>query len=57
MADKGRIGFIGLGNMGSRMAERILNGCYPLTVYNKSRDKVESFVRRGVEAVETRRQG
>lgn len=55
MADKERIGFIGLGSMGSRMAERILKGGYPLTVYNKSREKTEPFVWRGVQAVETPR--
>jgi 3-hydroxyisobutyrate dehydrogenase-like beta-hydroxyacid dehydrogenase len=55
MAEKERIGFIGLGSMGSRMAERILKGGYPLTVYNKSREKTESFVRRGAEAVGTPR--
>jgi len=55
MADKERIGFIGLGSMGSRMAERILKGGYPLTVYNKSREKTQPFVRWGAQAVETPR--
>lgn len=55
MTEKEAIGFIGLGSMGSRMAERILNGGYPVTVYNKTKEKTESFVRRGAQAAETPR--
>ena len=35
MADKQRVGFIGLGTMGKPMARRVLlHGGYPLTVYD-----------------------
>lgn len=32
-ADQVKVGFIGLGNMGSRMAQRLLNNGYHLEVY------------------------
>ncbi len=44
---KERIGFIGLGLMGSAMARRLLHAGYPLTVYNRSREKVEPLVASG----------
>jgi 3-hydroxyisobutyrate dehydrogenase-like beta-hydroxyacid dehydrogenase len=36
-----RIGFIGVGNMGSRMARRLLDRGYAVTVYNRTATKVE----------------
>ncbi len=36
-----RIGFVGLGSMGSRMARRLLDRGYPMTVYNRTTAKVE----------------
>ena len=36
-----RVGFIGLGVMGSRMAQNILKGGYPLTVYDVDPTAVE----------------
>ncbi|NJB67667.1 3-hydroxyisobutyrate dehydrogenase-like beta-hydroxyacid dehydrogenase [Desulfobaculum xiamenense] len=36
---KKRIGFMGLGTMGRPMAENILRNGYPLTVYNRTREK------------------
>ena len=38
------IGFIGLGIMGYPMAGHIANAGYPLTVYNRTREKAERFV-------------
>jgi len=55
MPDKERIGFVGLGRMGTPMAERILQAGYPLTVYNRSKVKTQPFVQRGAQAVETPR--
>jgi 3-hydroxyisobutyrate dehydrogenase len=55
MADKERIGFIGLGHMGSHMAERVLGAGYPLTVYDRSSAKTQLFIQRGAYAVETPR--
>jgi 3-hydroxyisobutyrate dehydrogenase len=56
VTDQERIGFIGLGTMGSRMAERIRAAGYPLAVYNRSRAKTQPFVQRGGQAVETPRE-
>lgn len=46
--DKPRVGFIGLGAMGGRMAERVRQAGYPLTVYNRSPKAAEPFAARGV---------
>ena len=42
MSDE-RVGFIGLGAMGSRMAKNIINSGYPLGVYNRTSSKSASF--------------
>lgn len=42
-----KIGWIGLGNMGSVMAARALDAGHDLTVYNRSRDKAAALVARG----------
>lgn len=42
-----RIGFIGLGIMGSRMAANLLNGGHRLTVYNRTPQKATELVRQG----------
>ncbi|HEV8253153.1 MAG TPA: NAD(P)-binding domain-containing protein, partial [Vicinamibacteria bacterium] len=34
-----RVGFIGLGIMGSRMARQVLEKGYPLVVWNRSRER------------------
>jgi 3-hydroxyisobutyrate dehydrogenase len=47
VANDARIAFIGLGLMGSRMAARLLDAGYPLTVYNRSRAKAEPLAARG----------
>ena len=44
---KPRVGFIGLGNMGRSMAGHILNGGYPLNVYNRSQGKADDLLARG----------
>lgn len=40
---KKKIGWIGLGNMGKPMATNIINGGYPLTVYNRNLIKTKSL--------------
>ncbi len=45
--DARKIGFVGLGNMGGRMAGRLLDAGYGMTVYNRERGKTEPFARRG----------
>jgi len=42
-----RLGFIGVGNMGSRMARRLLEHGYQLMAYNRSRAAAEALVRYG----------
>ena len=51
--NKPRVGFIGLGNMGRSMAGHILQAAYPLTVYNRSRDKAGELLARGARWCET----
>jgi 3-hydroxyisobutyrate dehydrogenase len=42
-----KIGWIGLGRMGIPMSQRLLNGGYPVTVYNRSKGKEEILLSRG----------
>ena len=46
-ADQVKIGFIGLGNMGSRIAKRLLDHKYQLSVYDVDLAKAESFAAQG----------
>jgi 3-hydroxyisobutyrate dehydrogenase-like beta-hydroxyacid dehydrogenase len=41
-ADQVKLGFIGLGNMGSRIARRLLDHGYPLVAYDRDRAKAEA---------------
>lgn len=47
MPTKKKIGFIGLGSMGSKLAERLLASGYMLGVFNRTLEKTESFVKSG----------
>ena len=42
-----RVAFLGLGIMGIGMARRLLGAGFPLTVYNRNRDKAESLATAG----------
>jgi 3-hydroxyisobutyrate dehydrogenase-like beta-hydroxyacid dehydrogenase len=42
-----KIGFVGLGKMGSAMAQNLLRAGHELTVYNRSREKAESLGKQG----------
>ncbi|MBV8747573.1 MAG: NAD(P)-dependent oxidoreductase [Xanthobacteraceae bacterium] len=44
MTAKTRIGFIGIGAMGSRMAANLARAGYPLTVHDADHDKVGAFI-------------
>src|SRR5207302_137098 len=46
-ANQTKIGFIGLGNMGSRIAQRLLDHKYQLAVYDVDVSKAESFAAQG----------
>jgi 3-hydroxyisobutyrate dehydrogenase-like beta-hydroxyacid dehydrogenase len=47
------VGLIGLGNMGSAFAERLLDAGYALTVHNRSREKAQPLAERGATVAET----
>ena len=47
------MGLIGLGNMGSAFAERLLDAGYPLVVHNRSREKAEPLAARGASVADT----
>ena len=53
---KQRIAFLGLGTMGGGMARRLLGAGYPLSVYNRSREKAEPFAQGGAEIAATPRE-
>lgn len=44
-----RLGFIGIGNMGSRMAKRLLDHGYQVIAYNRSREAAEALVKHGAK--------
>ncbi len=46
-ADQAKVGFIGLGNMGSRMAQRLLDHGYHLEVYDRDSVKAEALAVQG----------
>src|SRR5208282_2040440 len=46
-ADQAKLGFIGLGNMGSRIAHRLLDHGYHLTVYDLDSAKAQELVAKG----------
>lgn len=50
-----RVGFVGLGMMGSRMARRLLDAGYALTVYNRTPEKAQPLVHAGASLAPTLR--
>lgn len=50
---KPRIGFIGLGHMGSHMALRLIQAGYPLTVYDRTKQKAQEIAQRRANVAET----
>ncbi len=48
-----RIGFIGLGNMGSGMAHNLLGAGHDVTVYNRSPEKMAALAERGATPAQT----
>jgi 3-hydroxyisobutyrate dehydrogenase-like beta-hydroxyacid dehydrogenase len=51
--DKVRIGFIGLGNMGAAMAANLVKAGHDVTVYNRSRAKVDALVAEGARPADS----
>jgi 3-hydroxyisobutyrate dehydrogenase len=52
-ANHSRLGFIGMGNMGSRIAKRLLEHRYKLTVFDRDHAKAEAMIRHGANVAET----
>jgi 3-hydroxyisobutyrate dehydrogenase-like beta-hydroxyacid dehydrogenase len=52
---KPKVGFMGLGIMGSAMAANILKAGYPVTVYNRTKEKAEPLARQGAAVAPTPR--
>ena len=52
---KQKIGFIGIGKMGSRMSKRILDAGHTLTVYDRTQKNVQVLVKQGAAAAESPR--
>ncbi|MDR6900728.1 NAD(P)-dependent oxidoreductase [Rhizobium miluonense] len=48
-----KVGFIGLGQMGSAMATNLIKAGHDVTVYNRSRDKAEALAAEGAMVAET----
>ena len=48
-----RLGFIGIGNMGSRIARRLLEHGYKLMAYNRSREAAEALVKYGAKVADS----
>ena len=48
-----RLGFIGIGNMGSRMAKRLLDHGYYVIVFNRSRAAAEALVKSGATVADS----
>ena len=53
---KPRVAILGLGNMGAGMAGRLLQGGFPLTVYNRNREKAAQFASVGARVAESPRE-
>jgi len=48
-----KIGFIGLGNMGSGIARNLIKAGHQLTVYNRTRGRAEEFGKLGARVAAT----
>src|SRR5437588_507485 len=48
-----RLGFIGIGNMGSRMAKRLLEHGYQVIAYNRSREAAEALAKFGTTVADS----
>jgi 3-hydroxyisobutyrate dehydrogenase-like beta-hydroxyacid dehydrogenase len=53
---KRAIGFIGMGLMGSRMATRLLEAGYPLTVFDRTKAKTQPLAERGAKVASSPRE-
>ncbi|MHB8598990.1 MAG: NAD(P)-dependent oxidoreductase [Ktedonobacteraceae bacterium] len=49
---KTRIGFIGMGHMGSHMVPRLLNAGYPMTLYDRTKEKAQQVAQQGQQSAD-----
>ena len=49
MTSQTRLGFIGLGHLGSRIARRLVTAGFPTTVYNRDREKTKDLAALGAD--------
>lgn len=49
------IGFVGLGMMGSRMVQRLMDAGHQVIGYNRTRDRAEALIQQGMQWAETPR--
>src|SRR3982074_1305162 len=52
MAENKKIGWIGMGRMGSPMAERLLKAGYDVSIWNRTRSKAEPLIAKGGKVVD-----
>jgi len=50
---KPSIGFIGMGHMGSHMAQKLLDAGYQLTVYDRTKEKAKALGQQGAQVAQT----
>lgn len=55
MAEKQKIGWIGLGKMGVPMSRNLIKAGYPLTVYNRTREKTRELADQGAQVADSPR--
>ena len=48
-----KIGFIGLGIMGSRMAANLIDGGNDLIVWNRTKEKMKALLEKGAKAADS----
>jgi 3-hydroxyisobutyrate dehydrogenase len=53
MSDKKRIGWIGLGKMGIPMSKNLVKKGYPVTVYNRTKEKTKELVAEGAKVADS----
>jgi 3-hydroxyisobutyrate dehydrogenase len=56
MTNTTKIGWIGLGLMGNPMSQQLIKAGYPLTVYNRSKDKEATLKEQGADTAATPKQ-
>src|ERR1700734_2813271 len=52
-SEKNKLGFVGVGYMGRRIAQRLLESGFKLTAYDRDRSKAEELVRYGGTVAES----